>query len=228
MRPLWSSSERDTIYGSMYDKPTLPLNTDYFHPKYTRIPLHAVTKARAELPYYSAEPSGSGLVNLSASVSDTGQYNCHFFCDSDNTFVNKLGSPALKAASDFAMIMLRRVSLVPLIIAGAFLLDFYRAYSLASTTAFSKLPFLCSWECLQGDTFKQEELETPEDERRVKRSIRVSSTGVKSVKEPQAGLARKKSRKSNSKAITRLHGDRYEIWMDGGTEQIPGTRRGLV
>jgi hypothetical protein len=73
---------------------------------------------------------------------------------------------------------------------------------------------------------KQENTESPTDERRITRSIWVSSTGGKSVKkEEQAGMTKKKVRKSRSKAITRLHGERYEIWMDDDMEQIPGTKK---
>ncbi|KAF1914560.1 hypothetical protein BDU57DRAFT_519619 [Ampelomyces quisqualis] len=79
----------------------------------------------------------------------------------------------------------------------------------------------------QGVTVKQEELETSADERKVRRSIWVSSTGGKSVKkEQQAGVIKsKKSRKPRSKAITRLHGDRFDLWMDDDVEQIPGTKK---
>jgi hypothetical protein len=78
----------------------------------------------------------------------------------------------------------------------------------------------------QDVVVKQEDGESSADERRVKRSIWISSTGGKSVKkEEQAGIAKKKTRKSRSKAVTRLHGDRFEIWMDDDVEQIPGTKK---
>jgi hypothetical protein len=73
---------------------------------------------------------------------------------------------------------------------------------------------------------KKEDAETSADERRVRRSIWVSSTGGKSVKkEEQAGIAKKKSRKSRSKAIPRLRDEHFEIWMDDDVEQIPGTKK---
>lgn len=78
----------------------------------------------------------------------------------------------------------------------------------------------------QDVVFKQEP-DSSEDERRVKRSIFVSPTGGKTVKREQhhAGISKKKSRKSRSKAINRLHDGRYEIWMDDDVEQIPGTKK---
>lgn len=73
---------------------------------------------------------------------------------------------------------------------------------------------------------KKEDAETSADERRVRRSIWVSSTGGKSVKKgEQAGIAKKKSRKSRSKAIPRLRDEHFEIWMDDDVEQIPGTKK---
>jgi hypothetical protein len=73
---------------------------------------------------------------------------------------------------------------------------------------------------------KQEDADSSADDRRVRRSIWVSSTGGKSVKkEEQAGATKKKSRKSRSKAITRLHGDRFDLWLDDDVEQIPGTKK---
>jgi hypothetical protein len=78
----------------------------------------------------------------------------------------------------------------------------------------------------QDVVVKQEDSESSADERRVTRSIWISSTGGKSVKkEEQAGVAKKKARKSRSKAITRLHGERFEIWMDDDVVQIPGTKK---
>jgi hypothetical protein len=73
---------------------------------------------------------------------------------------------------------------------------------------------------------KQEDAESSADDRRIRRSIWVSSTGGKSVKkEGQTSLTKKKSRKSRSKAITRLHGDRFDLWLDDDVEQIPGTKK---
>jgi hypothetical protein len=73
---------------------------------------------------------------------------------------------------------------------------------------------------------KTEDPETSSDERRIRRSIWVSSTGGKSVKkEEQSGIVKKKSRKPRSKAIPRLRDEHFEIWMDDDVEQIPGTKK---
>ncbi|KAH6085709.1 hypothetical protein HBI67_003920 [Parastagonospora nodorum] len=78
----------------------------------------------------------------------------------------------------------------------------------------------------QDVTVKTEDPETSSDERRIRRSIWVSSTGGKSVKkEEQSGISKKKSRKTRSKAIPRLRDEHFEIWMDDDVEQIPGTKK---
>jgi hypothetical protein len=82
----------------------------------------------------------------------------------------------------------------------------------------------------QDVVVKQEDPESSVDDRKVTRSIWVSSTGGKSVKKEELAMSEKKrkaskARKSRDKSRTTLLGYRFDIDLDDDVVQIPGTKK---